>query len=187
MAARRGSASLLEASGVADPSGIAFTFVQPNFRDRIRLDSITCVVDAEGLFVDNDNEALTMLKLRQIGFADLVIGAPWADPNGNDGAGESYVVFGGSGVGGSGSPATNAFRNAMKSRLSSTPSPFMSTNTRSGFPSPSWSMKMWSGLPSPSKSPNAWSWCLFAPESLIYHIGCPVVPDNHNTTAPFPP
>src|SRR5271155_2402779 len=41
---------LLEASGVADPSGIAMTFVDPELRDRIRLDSITCVVDADQVF-----------------------------------------------------------------------------------------------------------------------------------------
>ena len=28
------------------------------------------------------------------GIDDLIIGAKWADPNGNDQAGESYVVFG---------------------------------------------------------------------------------------------
>jgi Ca2+-binding RTX toxin-like protein len=37
------------------------------------------------------------------GIDDLVIGALFADPNGNSAAGESYVVFGGSGVGSSGS------------------------------------------------------------------------------------
>src|SRR5262245_20672071 len=37
---------LLEASGVADPSGIALTFMNEGLRDRIRLDSIMCVVDA---------------------------------------------------------------------------------------------------------------------------------------------
>jgi len=37
------------------------------------------------------------------GIADLIIGADLADPNGNTGAGSSYVVFGGSGVGSSGS------------------------------------------------------------------------------------
>lgn len=36
------------------------------------------------------------------GVDDLIIGAFWADPNGNDRAGESYVVFGGSGVGSTG-------------------------------------------------------------------------------------
>ena len=41
---------VLEASGVADPAGIAVTFGDPNLRDRIRLDSITCVVDADQVF-----------------------------------------------------------------------------------------------------------------------------------------
>ena len=41
---------LLEASGVADPAGIAVTFTDAGLRDRIRLDSITCVVDAEQVF-----------------------------------------------------------------------------------------------------------------------------------------
>ena len=36
------------------------------------------------------------------GVADLIIGAPIADPNGNFSAGESYVLFGGSGVGSGG-------------------------------------------------------------------------------------
>ena len=61
---------LLEASGVADPSGIALTFLSHEVRDSIRLDSIICVVDAEQVF----EAAETMeLKLRQIAFADLVI------------------------------------------------------------------------------------------------------------------
>ena len=64
---------ILEASGVANPEGVVMTFLDARYEQLLRLDSITCVVDAEGLFVDNDNEALTMLKLRQIGFADLVI------------------------------------------------------------------------------------------------------------------
>ena len=41
---------LLEASGVADPPGIATTFVDPELRDRIRLDSITRAVAAEQVF-----------------------------------------------------------------------------------------------------------------------------------------
>lgn len=64
---------ILEASGVADPEGVVMTFLDARYDQLLRLDSITCVVDAEGLFVDRENEALTMLKLRQIGFADLVI------------------------------------------------------------------------------------------------------------------
>jgi len=38
----------------------------------LRIDSITCIIDAEAIFADGDNEALN-LKLRQIGFADLVV------------------------------------------------------------------------------------------------------------------
>ncbi len=63
---------ILEASGVADPAGIYTTFVDSRNRDRIRLDSVTCVVDADQLFFDN-NPGLTMLKMRQIACADLVI------------------------------------------------------------------------------------------------------------------
>ena len=64
---------LLEASGVADPAGIALTFANPSFRDRIRLDSITCVVDADQLFAHPEYPELAELKLRQIAFADMVI------------------------------------------------------------------------------------------------------------------
>jgi hypothetical protein len=39
------------------------------------------------------------------GFADLMIGAPRADPNGDSSAGESYVVFGGTAVGAGGTVA----------------------------------------------------------------------------------
>ena len=41
---------LLEASGVADPGSISMTFMDEKYRDRIRLDSVTCVVDAEQAF-----------------------------------------------------------------------------------------------------------------------------------------
>jgi G3E family GTPase len=64
---------LLEASGVADPSGIAVTFVDPELRERIRLDSITCVVDADQIFAHPENPAVEHLKLRQIAFADMMI------------------------------------------------------------------------------------------------------------------
>jgi G3E family GTPase len=43
------------------------------YQGLLRLDSITCVVDAEGIFAHRENPELTMLKLRQIGFADLVV------------------------------------------------------------------------------------------------------------------
>ena len=64
---------LLEASGVAEPAGIAMTFVSPQFHDRIRLDSIISVVDAEQVFAYPDYPGLVELKLRQIGFSDMVI------------------------------------------------------------------------------------------------------------------
>ena len=61
---------LLEASGVADPSGIALTFMDDGMRDRIRLDSIMCVVDAEQVFAAPE---MMELKLRQVAFADMLI------------------------------------------------------------------------------------------------------------------
>jgi G3E family GTPase len=61
---------LLEASGVADPAGIAVTFTDTGLRDRIRLDSITCVMDAEQVFAAPEQ---MKLKLWQIGFSDLLI------------------------------------------------------------------------------------------------------------------
>ena len=64
---------LLEASGVADPAGIFVTFNDPNLRDRIRLDSVTCVVDAEQVFAHPEYPPLMDLKLRQVGFADMLI------------------------------------------------------------------------------------------------------------------
>jgi len=64
---------LLEASGVADPAGIFVTFSDPTLRDRIRLDSVTCVVDAEQVFAHPEYPPLMDLKLRQVGFADMLI------------------------------------------------------------------------------------------------------------------
>ena len=61
---------LLEASGVADPSGVMVTFSMARFRDRIRLDSITCVLDAEQVFAAPEVE---QLKLWQIACADMLI------------------------------------------------------------------------------------------------------------------
>jgi G3E family GTPase len=61
---------LLEASGLAEPSGIMLTFGADCFRDRIRLDSIICVVDAEQLLAFPE---LMELKIRQMAFADLNI------------------------------------------------------------------------------------------------------------------
>jgi G3E family GTPase len=64
---------LLEASGVADPAGIFATFSDANLRDRIRLDSVICVVDAEQVFAHPEYPPLMDLKLRQVGFADMLI------------------------------------------------------------------------------------------------------------------
>jgi G3E family GTPase len=64
---------LLEASGVADPAGIFMTFNDANLRDRIRLDSVTCVVDADQVFAHPEYPPLMELKLRQVGFADMLI------------------------------------------------------------------------------------------------------------------
>ena len=61
---------LLEASGVAEPSGIAMTFNNPGLRDRIRLDSILCVVDAEQVFAAPESMEL---KIFQMACADMVI------------------------------------------------------------------------------------------------------------------
>jgi G3E family GTPase len=64
---------LLEASGVADPGGLFITFNDPNLRDRIRLDSIICVVDADQVFAHPEYPPLLELKLHQVGFADMLI------------------------------------------------------------------------------------------------------------------
>ena len=65
---------VLEASGVADPASIYSTFADTAHRDRLKLDSVTCVVDAEQIFENlDDAPALLMLKARQIACADLVI------------------------------------------------------------------------------------------------------------------
>jgi G3E family GTPase len=64
---------LLEASGVADPAGIFMTFNDAALRDRIRLDSVTCVVDADQVFAHPEYPPLMDLKLRQVGFADMLI------------------------------------------------------------------------------------------------------------------
>jgi G3E family GTPase len=64
---------LLEPSGVADPAGIFATFSDVNLRDRIRLDSVICVVDADQVFAHPEYPPLMELKLLQVGFADMLI------------------------------------------------------------------------------------------------------------------
>jgi len=64
---------LLEASGVADPAGIFATFSDASLRDRIRLDSVVCVVDADHVFAHPEYPPLMDLKLHQVGFSDMLI------------------------------------------------------------------------------------------------------------------
>ena len=66
-------AIVLEASGVAEPMGIARTFTAPGYRDRIRLDGIVAVVDAEQLPAQAADPATRDLVFGQIGFSDLVV------------------------------------------------------------------------------------------------------------------
>jgi G3E family GTPase len=49
------------------------TFSDADLRDRIRLDSVTCVVDADQVFAHPEYPPLMDLKLRQVGFADMLI------------------------------------------------------------------------------------------------------------------
>lgn len=62
---------IIEASGIADPEGVVMTLSDQKYQNLLALDSVTCVVDADGLSVDDPHVAL--LKLRQIGFSDLVV------------------------------------------------------------------------------------------------------------------
>jgi G3E family GTPase len=64
---------ILEASGIADPFGIAMTVAKRRFEDRIRLDGIIAVVDLEQIFAYPEYPALQDLKLRQIGNSDMVV------------------------------------------------------------------------------------------------------------------
>lgn len=64
---------LLEASGVADPMGIAITFQNPDLKERFILENIVCLIDSEQFFNDWEYEAFRKLKLLQIGCADMVL------------------------------------------------------------------------------------------------------------------
>jgi G3E family GTPase len=61
---------ILEASGVADPAGIAITFSIERNGSRVKLDSIICVLDAEQLF---ETPEQMQLKQWQIAAADLLL------------------------------------------------------------------------------------------------------------------
>ena len=64
---------LLEAGSVADPSSIAMAFVAGCLRQRVRLDSVTAVLDADQVFAHLEHPALLEPTIREIGCADLVI------------------------------------------------------------------------------------------------------------------
>ena len=48
-------------------------FNSASLQDRIRLDSVMCVLDAEQVFAHPGESPLTQLKLQQIAFADMVV------------------------------------------------------------------------------------------------------------------
>ena len=50
--ARRVDHLILETTGLADPLPVALTFLRPEFRDRLRLDSIVTAADAENFSLD---------------------------------------------------------------------------------------------------------------------------------------
>ena len=66
-------ALVLEASGVAEPSGIARTFTSEVFRSPIRLDGIVAVIDAEQLPAQAEDPATQDLVFGQIGYSDIVL------------------------------------------------------------------------------------------------------------------
>jgi G3E family GTPase len=61
---------VLEASGVADPAGIAVTFLDSAQRERLRIDSIMCVVDASEVIAAPEQQ---QLKLWQVACSDMVV------------------------------------------------------------------------------------------------------------------
>lgn len=62
---------IVETSGVSDPASVASTFMMPELRSFMRVDSILTVVDAEQVrTLDNENYFLAM---EQLGVADIVI------------------------------------------------------------------------------------------------------------------
>ncbi len=66
-------ALVLEASGVAQPSGIARTFTSEVFRSPVRLDGIVAVVDAEQLPAQAQDPTTRDLVFDQIGYSDIAL------------------------------------------------------------------------------------------------------------------
>lgn len=63
----------IEASGVVDPSRLAFSVWHPGLGTTIRMESIICVVDAKNILVEAENEEIRHLKRMQVVTADLII------------------------------------------------------------------------------------------------------------------
>ncbi|MBK8031815.1 MAG: GTP-binding protein [Chloroflexi bacterium] len=63
---------IIETSGVSDPAGVASTFMMPDLKPYVRLDSILTVIDAEqgGDVLEGDQYFLAMA---QVGVADIVV------------------------------------------------------------------------------------------------------------------
>ncbi len=63
---------IIEASGVADPSAIAFTFATPGIRETARLDAVVTVVDCEQAMNEYPDD-VEQLMHDQIGAAQIVV------------------------------------------------------------------------------------------------------------------
>lgn len=62
---------IIEASGVSDPFAIASTFLQPELRDLVQVDSILTVIDSEQIYALSDEDM--ELAVAQIDAADILI------------------------------------------------------------------------------------------------------------------
>jgi G3E family GTPase len=61
---------VIETTGLADPLPVALTLVRPEFRDRIRLDAIVALADAEAFSLDRFAGKIALNQLR---YADFVL------------------------------------------------------------------------------------------------------------------
>ena len=61
---------IVETSGLADPLPIVLTFLRSEFRDRVRLDAIVAVADAENFSLDRFDSKAAVNQLR---YADVVL------------------------------------------------------------------------------------------------------------------
>lgn len=63
---------VIEASGIADPSAIAFTFSTPGIRETVRLDAVVTLVDCEQVFDERPAE-IQELMVDQLKSAQIVV------------------------------------------------------------------------------------------------------------------